>query len=206
MTGAHTRQLDTASSIITTRSRCRVDTDPGAPIMKHSGPPKKPTRLKVIQGTFRADRATVNEPKPEPGIPVVPAHLSDEAKVEWGRVTQDLEALGLLTRIDRAALAAYCEWWSDWVDATRKCIGESGKDLKVIKTGERILYDAEGRITERSGGNFVENPYYSIKKRAAELMHKFLTEFGMTPASRTRISAKPVEAEKVTGWKNFGAK
>jgi phage terminase small subunit len=35
-----------------------------------------------------------------------PPHLSDEAKVEWGRVSEDLYRLGILTKIDRATLAA----------------------------------------------------------------------------------------------------
>lgn len=146
--------------------------------------PKKPTNLKVVEGTFRKDRALANEPKPELEIPAVPPHLSDEAKVEWGRVSQELHSLGLLSRIDRAALAAYCECWSDWIEASRLCATKDGQDRKVIKT---------------AAGNFVENPYFSIKKRSAELMHKFMVEFGMTPAARTRInvlvSDEPEEKE-----------
>lgn len=143
--------------------------------------PRKPSKLKLIQGTYRKDRVAGHEPKPEIEIPPVPSHLADEAKVEWGRVSQDLSQLGLLTRIDRAALAAYCECWADWVDASRLCASKDGQDRKVIKT---------------AAGNFVENPYFSIKKRSAELMHKFLTEFGMTPASRTKIDASPLPVAK----------
>jgi P27 family predicted phage terminase small subunit len=155
-------------------------------IVKRSGPPKTPTNLKLLKGTFRQDRVAPNEPKPEVAIPPVPPHLSDEAKVEWVRVSGELATLGLLTRIDRAALATYCECWSDWVKAT----------TKVHETGE---------VIKTTAGNVIENPYYSIKKRSAELMHKFLTEFGMTPASRTRINAAPQESEKSDRWKGFGA-
>lgn len=156
------------------------------------GPPKKPTALKLLQGTFRPGRAVDGEPAPEVATPEVPEHLSDLAKVEWGRISQELWQLGLLSRIDRAALAAYCEAWSDWVDASRMCASKDGQDRKVIKT---------------LNGNFIENPYYTIKKRSMELMHKFLTEFGMTPASRTRISVNPpVDAEESkTGWGTFGS-
>jgi P27 family predicted phage terminase small subunit len=173
--------------------------------MKRTGPPKKPTQLKVIEGTFRKDRARAKEPKPETAVPEAPSHLSDEARVEWDRISIELAKLGLLSRIDRAALAAYCECWADWVNASKRCVGADGKDLKVIKTGEKIRYDKDGNIVEKSGGNFIENPYYTIKKRSAELMHKFLTEFGMTPASRTRINAAPVEGEKpASRWSGFG--
>src|SRR5215813_4818923 len=125
-----------------------------------SGPPKKPSALKLLQGTFRADRTSPNEPKPEIAIPDVPAHLSAEAKAEWERLAPELARLGLLSRIDRGALAGYCEAWSDFVDATRQCATTpDGKDRKVLVTKD---------------GNVIENPYYSIKKRSMEIMHKFL--------------------------------
>jgi P27 family predicted phage terminase small subunit len=139
------------------------------------GPPRKPTILKRNEGTYRKDLALPNECKPEPAMPAVPSGLSRRANAEWRRVSKELFKLGLLSRIDRAALAAYCESWADWLDATEK-VNELGK---VIKT---------------QNGNVIENPYYSIKKRASEIMHRYLTEFGMTPASRTGINAEQPEA------------
>lgn len=159
--------------------------------MKQTGPPRKPTALKILQGSFRPHLAAPHEPKPEIEIPPVPAQLSDEAKVEWGRISQELVQLGLLTRIDQAQLAAYCEFRADFLHACTMCQAKDGQDRKVIKT---------------AAGNFVENPYYSIKKRSAEMMHKFATEFGLSPASRTRINAEPVEPVKSSNWKGFGTK
>ncbi len=34
----------------------------------------------------------------------------------------------------------------------------------------------------------MQAPFPPIRNRALEIMHKFLTEFGMTPAARSRIS------------------
>jgi P27 family predicted phage terminase small subunit len=148
--------------------------------------PKKPTNLKLLQGTYRGDRAALNEARPVIEIPDIPPHLCDEAKAEWARLAPELMRLGLLSRIDRGALAAYCEHYADWVEATRLCatgINPDGSkmDRKVIKTKD---------------GNFIENPYFSIKKRSAELMYRFLIEFGMTPASRTKIEASPLPTDK----------
>lgn len=159
--------------------------------MKRDGPPRKPTNLKILQGTFRPSLAQPHEPKPEADIPPVPAQLGDEAKLEWDRISVELMQLGLLTRIDQSALAAYCEFRADFLHATTMCAMKEGQDRKVIKTAK---------------GNFIENPYYTIKKRSAEMMHKFLTEFGLTPASRTRISAEPVAPVKPSNWKGFGTK
>lgn len=136
--------------------------------MKQSGPPKRPTNMKLVLGTYRDDRAPTNEPQPQASIPKPPSHLAKEAKKEWKRISRQLAALGLLSEIDRAALAAYCETYADWITAS----------LKVAEVG---------MVVKTQAGNAIENPFYSIKKRSMELMHKFLVEFGMTPASRTRI-------------------
>lgn len=142
--------------------------------MGRRGPPRKPTALKLLHGTYRVDRAPQNEPQPELVMPKPPKHLSPLAREEWALVSEELYGLGLLSRIDRAALAAYCEFWADWVEASERCsTTEDGRDRKVMQLPD---------------GSIKENPYYGIKKRAAELMYRFIIEFGMSPASRSRIN------------------
>ncbi len=77
----------------------------------------KPTPLKLLAGTYRRDRATGREARPRPDLPPCPSHLNPAARREWRRTARDLYGLGLLTRIDRAALAAYCQAWGRWVEA-----------------------------------------------------------------------------------------
>ncbi len=165
--------------------------------MSHAGGrPPLPTHLKLVKGTLRKGRAPKNEPQPpaEDGIPEVPHFMSDGAKVEWGRVTQDLHTAGLLKRIDRAALAGYCEFWADFVDASKACATLEGKDRKVVVTRD---------------GNVIENPYYSIKKRSFELMLKAAHLFGMNPSSRTQINSgneAPKEPAAPSRWAGFRGK
>ena len=71
----------------------------------------------MVRGTLRNGRTTGHEPVLPVEIPRCPAHLGREAKREWKRVSQELAGYGLLTRIDRAALALYCEAWGRWVEA-----------------------------------------------------------------------------------------
>jgi P27 family predicted phage terminase small subunit len=126
--------------------------------------------LKLIEGTFRRDRDG-NTPEPPSGekVPRPPLKLDRIAQREWKRIATPLHAMGVLKEIDTSALLAYCEAWSDFVDARNK-LAESG--AKVIKT---------------KNGNIIENPYYSIKKRAMEILLRFQIEFGITPSSRMRI-------------------
>lgn len=166
------------------------------------GPPRKPTHLKLITGNPGRRPLNKKEPKPEPGIPAVPVHLSDEAKVEWGRVANVLNDIGLLTKIDRAALAAYCQAYADWVEAEEQ-LRRYGKVVKSpTKTTTRKSKGDE--VTETTGGFPMQSPFLPIRNRALEIMHKFAVEFGMTPAARGKISVdngpKIPEAGKAAGY------
>ena len=147
------------------------------------GPKPKPTKIKELQGTTRSDRLNLDEPYPEIGRPRAPDHLSVDALEEWNNIVDELVNLGIMTRIDTAALAAYCQAYGRWADAERK-IQQSGL---IIKT---------------SNGNVVQNPFVGIANRSMEIMHKFLSEFGMTPSSRTRVKAQ--HKDTGDGWEQFG--
>jgi P27 family predicted phage terminase small subunit len=146
--------------------------------MSPLGPKPMPSHLRVITGTFRKHRAPKNEPMPELGIPPVPPELSDDAKAEWGRVAPDLYRAGLMTHIDRAALAAYCAAYGRWARAERllRKLGEDG---------------ADGLLTKTAKGNVIQNPLIGIANKAANDMMRFAAEFGMTPSARARISVAP---------------
>jgi P27 family predicted phage terminase small subunit len=53
-------------------------------------------------------------------MPTCPAHLSPSAKAEWKRLSQMLYRLGVITMLDRAVLAGYCQAYGRWVEAERK--------------------------------------------------------------------------------------
>lgn len=135
----------------------------------------KPTALRKAQGNPGHRPLNKNEPQPT-GIPKCPPHLDAAAKREWKRIGAELIALGLLTSVDRAALAAYCASWSRWVHA----------DEQVQKFG--------AVIKSPKSGYPVPNPYVSVGNTALDHMRKFLTEFGMTPSSRSRIQVAPTDA------------
>ena len=129
-----------------------------------------PTKVRMLRGNPSKRPLPQNEPTPEPGCPSCPNHLSDEAKREWARISEELLRAGLLTQVDRAALAGYCQSWGLWVEACL-ALSQSGT---VIKT---------------ESGFPMQNPYLSVANKALANIGKFLVEFGMSPSSRTRISA-----------------
>lgn len=71
--------------------------------------------------------------------------------------------------IHPAALAAYCGAYALWADATEQ----------IQKYGAMI---------KSPTGYPVQSPYISIANRQAEIMMRIASEFGFTPASRSRIA------------------
>ena|SRR5436190_12716599 len=107
-----------------------------------------------------------------------PPQLSPLARKEWDRLASELGALRMLTNLDRAALAAYCGAYALWAEAT-EAIQKYGVMIKSPQ------------------GFPIQSPYLSIANRQAEIMMRIASEFGFTPASRSRISA-PAQASERT--------
>lgn len=140
------------------------------------GRPPLPTNVKRLKGTLRKDRTPHNEPAPALGAPPCPEWLGDLAKEEWRRVVPELISLGLLTKIDRAALAGYCHAWAEWQTL----------DADVQENG---IY------METGNGYQQVRPAVTARDKAIERCLKFAREFGFTPAARTRISV-PKKSEE----------
>jgi P27 family predicted phage terminase small subunit len=145
-----------------------------------SGRKPKPTHLKLLEGNPGKRPINTREPKPPPVTPTCPRHLSDDAKKEWRRVTPLLDTLGLLTKIDRAALAMYCEAWGRWVQA------------------EEALRKF-GVMVKSPNGFPMQSPYLAVANKAMGQMRGLLAEFGMSPASRTRISVEQPDDDDPEG-------
>jgi P27 family predicted phage terminase small subunit len=129
-----------------------------------------PTRLKVLTGNPGKRPLNVDEPRPEVAIPDCPVELGPIARGEWDRMAPQLASLRILTQLDRAALAAYCGAYAMWAEATE-------------------AIQKYGTMVKSPTGYPVQSPYVSIANRQAEIMMRIASEFGFTPASRSRISA-----------------
>lgn len=136
-----------------------------------AGRPPKPTRMKELAGNPGKRSLNKTEPKPSGKRPPCPAHIQGEAKKEWNRVTKQLLAQGLLSEVDRAALAAYCQAWARWVQAE-----------------EEMRKQDFCMVTLTDKGYPVVSPWLGVANQSMKQMLRFLTEFGMTPASRSKVT------------------
>jgi P27 family predicted phage terminase small subunit len=145
-----------------------------------------PTALRLLRGNPRKRPINAAEPKPSP-LPAglaAPTWLDPDAAAEWNRVAPMLGRLGVLTETDADALAAYCEAFTTWKQATQR-LRQFGMVVKRTKAGLELP---------------VISPYVKIAHHAMAQMRAFLVEFGMTPSSRARIhTAAPAETP-ISKW------
>jgi phage terminase small subunit len=74
-----------------------------------AGRPPKPTKLKLLEGTFRPDRARPDEPQPPAGEIVKPAFLKKRPSELWDEYAPLLQKMGTLTVVDPHVLAEWCQ-------------------------------------------------------------------------------------------------
>ena len=138
--------------------------------IRNMGRPRKPTALKILHGDFAKDpqRRNHREPDVPTGIPDCPAWLAGDARKEWKRITDEIKSMKVVTLPDRSALEAYCTLYGQWRDA-----------LRQVKR--------EGAVLTSEHGSY-ENPASKIAARCCDQIHKYLCQFGLTPASRSRVN------------------
>jgi P27 family predicted phage terminase small subunit len=127
----------------------------------------KPEGLKEITSSLHKLPPETKETKPV-RILECPPELGPLARQEWDRIVGELTSLGVLSSFDRGPLAAYCNAYALWIEATEA----------VQKYGAMI---------KSPNGYPTQSPYLATVNRQADTMVRIASEFGFTPASRSRI-------------------
>lgn len=132
------------------------------------GPAPQPTSLRVLYGN--PGRRPINrfEPKPRMKRPKCPTHLDENAQREWRRLVPILSRMRVLTEADGIALANLCQQYAMLQQA----------QVKLQKTG---------LLMKTKSGYIQQSPLVGIISAAVDQVNKLCREFGLTPASRTRI-------------------
>ena len=87
-----------------------------------------------------------------------------------------LEAMGVLTMADLTAFEGYCQAYARWKEA-------------------EAFITQHGSIFQTPSGYVQQVPQVSIAQQNLKIMQSFCSEFGLTPATRSRIIANGGGAE-----------
>jgi len=133
---------------------------------------KRSRREHELAGTFRKDRhagGTGSTADPPKGRPTPPKSLRGEARAEWLRMLDRLEASKTLSTVDDAALYRYCQ------------LHARAERL------ERQLAELKQPFYCDQFGNPRVHPGFAQLRAHDHTLRGYLMEFGLTPAARTRV-------------------
>lgn len=137
-----------------------------------------PAALKLVSGNPGKRALDLDAGiNPPVEIPACPGHLNEHGKKEWRRITVELLPLGLITKIDRAMLALYCHAYGRWVHAEMK-----------IRDLEKAAPDTGLKQLSPNGYEQL-SLWVILANKAMEQVHKYASEFGLSPSSRSTVTA-----------------
>ena len=106
----------------------------------------------------------------------MPQWLSDKAQAEWERLAPELTKIGILTLADEVEFAVYCQALAELTEA-------------------EAYLEKHGRTQVTKDGFERKSAWCSIRDEAWKRLHQAASGFGLTPASRAKVEAKPIEAK-----------
>lgn len=153
------------------------------------GPLPKPAALRLLEGNAGKRSLNLSDGvNPMHQIPSAPKHLGVEARKEWKRITPELLDLGLLTGLDRAALALYCQAFGRLSELEAAFNGKvnrlvEGADVQMDYAD--AVYKASYSVTP--SGYAQQSVIVQLIKSHREQVNRYLMHFGLSPAARGRV-------------------
>lgn len=153
-------------------------------------PARQPTALKRLKGTLRPGRENKAEPKPSmpDGVPHQPCWLNPTATAIWFDLAPKVRAMRVLTDADLDALANLCIAQS----MVRDCTAAIARDGMTVQS-------------PRSAP--MPHPAIRVQREYLMIAKSLMVEFGLTPASRGRLSVEPQKTpeqlEEERRWDEF---
>lgn len=128
---------------------------------------KKPTHLKILQGTYEPSRENRKAPAPSGDLSDPPDWMPEDAAAIWREAVQSAPA-GLLKRLDQSVMEVWCT-----------SVASYRASVKAIAS--------EGAIVTGSQGQPVQNPHLRNMTAQASVISRCVREMGFSPSARGSV-------------------
>lgn len=152
------------------------------------GRSRKPTKQKILQGTFRTDQS---QDIPSPPITQVvkdsPAHLGKYGKQLWENLVWDLTSLGLITSIDWATFELCCCSYNLYIEAWELIYKPMNKETN--------------RPRRQSLAEYLEHGDPKVIRIMNQSYDRYMTAvkaLGLSPAARKNIVIEKPETQEIS--------
>lgn len=185
--------------------------------MGQRGPAPTPSAINEMRGNPGKRARNHEEPQPTAGRPKMPGDLSKAAAAEWRRLVPILLSTRVLTVADGIGLAELCRMHAlagvldAEIAAQTKRI--EALSAKAIADGTPDDAPQHGALTQLkytvdgAGNTHIEvkqNPLFAMRMAVSQKIKLYSAEFGLTPASRSRVRTVKAPAEVSEFAQRFG--
>lgn len=140
------------------------------------GPPRTPTHLQILRGNPGKRRVNEREPRPNQAVPKCPRWLDATARRAWRELGAVLDEMRVITLADAMALELLCTAYADYRAAS----------AAIARHGMTYACETEFSTIIRI------RPEVLQAANAWRRVKVMLQEFGLTPASRSKVSADTI--------------
>ncbi len=131
---------------------------------------RKPTSLKIAQGTFRKDRENAGQPVLDVADELhPPTWLDEESLAQWNYYLPILQNMHVITKADAAMLTAFCI------------------ALSRLKSAEKEI--DENGLTVIGQAGIKKNPAVTVADEAMRQIRALGSELGLSPVARPKLVA-----------------
>ena len=148
---------------------------------------RTPTVIKQIQGTLEKSRLTKDELTPDYITDhEAPSELNEWGVELWKNLFEEYGKVKLITKLDIGSMLIMCNEYGTYMEA----------DDLIKAEGLQIFVDIFDKNGQVIGQRKEANPMIRVRDNASKQYTMLCKEFGLTPVSRSKISAPKIENEK----------
>ena len=167
------------------------------------GRKKKPDSMKVVQGTFRSDRANPDKPGQAVDGLTAPPWLPEECVAHFLTI-RDRMSVYKLDSASWTEAAAMIALRVSEIEDCNAIIAKEGRTYRSETVAGEVLNDA-GKVEIQTKVMIKGHPAVSQRSEAMRHLQSLLSEFGLTPAAISKVSADGGnKKQEKDPWEKFG--
>lgn len=156
--------------------------------MAHQGGRKrKPDHLKIVSGTAQPCRINADAPVPPTTLPVPPGWLTVRGAEIFHALVAILDEMGIASSAD-TQIITLCASRIEEIEITTALVEDSGRTYETV--------------SESGCSMFRSRPEVSQRNEAMRHAQSLLSELGLTPSARSKVSA--MKKPEGNPFKNLG--
>jgi P27 family predicted phage terminase small subunit len=143
-------------------------------VTHQGGRKRKPDHLKIVSGTAQPSRMNAAAPVAPTSLPEPPVWLTSRGVEIFHALVAILDEMGIASSAD-TAIITLCASRLEEVEITTALVEDNGRTFQTVNESGSIMFRSRPEVAQRN--------------EAMRHSQSLLSELGLTPAARSKVSA-----------------